>query len=268
MTFRLKRHPQLNMKVQKKHDKALAMLERPTGNTPLVISAGVEILLALGAAIASFSSSDWIAGIFAFSACLAGVSVLLFYYGNEKRRHAAADRGLIKWDSALPEVQRQSVNLEVRELASQLGVDNEHLSDLLSAFIVAEDLALRQIQQEEKLPMLRHVEVGTTPFDAVMIDQDSITCIEVSFLVAPDIRQDKIESIIKKIASTSKSLHDMKLRLRVNLMLVLVTQLSAQEEDLLRGHLVSRRFSETPVDIDIRMLDFEMLQRVYINEKD
>jgi hypothetical protein len=50
-------------------------------------------------------------------------------------------------------------------------------------------------------------------------------------------------------------------------MLVLVTQLTPDEEELLRGMLVSRRFSDTPVDIDIRMLDFEMLQKVYLSEQ-
>jgi hypothetical protein len=49
-------------------------------------------------------------------------------------------------------------------------------------------------------------------------------------------------------------------------MLVLVTQLTVEEEERLRGMLVTRRFSDTPVDIDIRLLDFEMLQKVYVSE--
>ena len=145
-----------------------------------------------------------------------------------------------------------------------LKVQDEQLTDLLSAYIVAEDLALRQIQQEENLPLMRHVSIGKTPFDAILIDQDLITCIEVAFLVVPDVRQDKIESMLKKIAQAKKNLAEMKSRLRLRLMLVLVTQLTVDEEEQLRAILMTRRFSDTPVDIDIRLLDFEMLQKVYV----
>jgi hypothetical protein len=114
--------------------------------------------------------------------------------------------------------------------------------------------------------MMRHVQIGRVPFDAILIDQDLITCVEVSFLVAPDVRQEKIESMLKKIAQAKKNLAEMKSRLRLRLMLVLVTQITPEEEEQLRGMLVTRRFTETPVDIDIRMLDFEMLQKVYVAE--
>lgn len=83
------------------------------------------------------------------------------------------------------------------------------------------------------MPLLRHVQLGSTPFDAILIEQDMITCIEVSFLVVPDVRQDKIESMLKKISIAKKNLADMKLRLRLKLMLVLVTQLSLAEEEAL-----------------------------------
>jgi hypothetical protein len=47
---------------------------------------------------------------------------------------------------------------------------------------------------------------------------------------------------------------------------VLVTQLAPEDEEKLRASLVNRRFSDTPVDIDIRLLDFELLQKVYVSE--
>ena len=185
----------------------------------------------------------------------------------QKRRLAALDdRKFIQWDDALPEIQRQNVDLEVRELARLLRVEDGQLADLLSAYIVAEDLALRQIQHEENLPLLRHVSIGKTPFDALLVDQDLVTCIEVSFLVVPDVRQEKIAAMIKKISVAKKNLEEMKSRLRLRLMLVLVTQLAADEEEQLRHVLSTRRFSDTPVDVDIRLLDFEMLQRVYVSE--
>lgn len=166
----------------------------------------------------------------------------------------------------MPEMQRQNVNLEVRELGRILDVGRDSLNDLLSAYIVAEDLALRQIQQEENLPLMRHVEIGGSAFDGILVDHDLITCIEVAFLVSPDVRQEKIVSMLKKATAARSNLDKQKSRLRLRLMLVLVTQLNSEDEDVLRGQLVNKRFTDTPVDIDIRMLDFEMLQRVYLSE--
>ena len=72
--------------------------------------------------------------------------------------------------------------------------------------------------------------------------------------------------MLRKITQAKKNLAEMKSRLRLRLMVVLVTQLTADEEEHLRGMLVTRRFSDTPVDIDIRLLDFELLQKVYVSE--
>lgn len=192
--------------------------------------------------------------------------VVILDVAKTRRLAAIDDRKFIQWDAAMPDIQRQNVNIEVRELAKLLGVGGDQLTDLLSAYVVAEDLALRQIQQEENLPLMRHVSIGKTPFDGILVDQDLITCIEVSFLVKPDVRQEKIESMLKKITLAKKRLAEAKSRLRLRLMLVLVTQLSDAEEEELRGMLITRRFSDTPVDIDIRLLDFEMLQKVYVSE--
>jgi hypothetical protein len=194
------------------------------------------------------------------------VILVLLEVAKNRRFAAVDDRKFIRWAASNPELQRQNVNVEVRELARVLKVGDDQLADLLSAFIVAEDLALRQIQQEEDLPLMRHVLIGGTPFDAILVDQDLVTCIEVAFLVVPDVRQEKIEAMLRKITQAKKNLAEMKSRLRLRLMLVLVTQLSEEEEEHLRGMLITRRFSDTPVDIDIRLLDFEVLQKVYVSE--
>jgi len=249
-----------------KNDNPLARFERrSTGYAVYAVGAATLICLVAGAFITTRDQMWPAAGLF-----LAGIFFLLvFVFLNASRNRrllATSDRRLVKWDAALPELQRQNVNLEVKELARLLGVAEDSVADLLSAYIVAEDLALRQIQEEEKLPLLRHVQLGSTPFDAIMIEQDMITCIEVSFLVVPDVRQDKIESMLKKITQAKKNLADMKLRLRVKLMLVLVTQLTTDEEEKLRSMLITRRFTDTPVDIDIRLLDFESLQKIYVTD--
>ena len=49
-------------------------------------------------------------------------------------------------------------------------------------------------------------------------------------------------------------------------MIVLVTQLTESEQMTLRNVLKAQRFNETPVDVDIRMLDFELLQKLYVSE--
>ncbi|MBV9216882.1 MAG: hypothetical protein JO053_11975 [Acidobacteria bacterium] len=245
----------------------LTRLERRRLNYPL-IAVSVILVALLGTGTALAIRADFWLGAALFGAGIAiFVLVILIHTAQTRRLAAVDDRKFIRWDAALPEIQRQNVNVEVRELARLLGVGDDQLADLLSAYIVAEDLALRQIQQEENLPLMRHVSIGRTPFDAILVDQDLITCIEVSFLVTPDVRQEKIEAILKKIAQAKKNLIEMKSRLRLRLMFVLVTQLSSDEEERLRNVLITRRFTDTPVDIDIRMLDFEMLQKVYVSEQ-
>lgn len=253
--------------MEKKQDtNTLARFDERKANYPLRI-AGVLLFTVLAVGIYfSFRDQDWMAVALFVAAAAMFVVIMLLDMANTRRLAALDDRKFIRWDAAMPEIQRQDVNLEVRELARLLNVGNDQLSDLLSAYIVAQDLALRQIQQEEHLPMMRHVQIGTSVFDAILVDQDLIKCIEVSFLVVPDVRQEKIESMLRKIAQAKKNLADMKSRLRLRLMLVLVTQLTPDEEEQLRGVLITRRFTDTPVDIDIRLLDFEMLQKVYVTE--
>ncbi len=251
----------------KKTENPLARLERPKPNY-LLIAAGILVfgVMLAGIAVSATEQNSLTLVLFVAATLLLGVAVLIDI-ARTRRLEAVDDRKFINWDAAMPEVQRQNVNVEVRELARLLGVGPEGLTDLLSAYIVAEDLALRQIQQEENKPLMRHVSIGQMPFDGVLIDHDLITCIETAFLVVPDVRQEKIESMLRKISKAKKNLADMKSRLRLRLMLVLVTQLSPAEEEELRGMLVTRRFTDTPVDIDIRLLDFEMLQKVYVSEQ-
>ena len=244
----------------------ISRLEQRKMNVPLLIVRAFLLMLLVAGIVMAVKTGDTTAALLFLAAIfLLGIAVLLDIAGARKTE-ALDDRKFIKWDSASPEIQRQNVNVEVRDLAKVLGVGDEGLTDLLSAYIVAEDLALRQIQQEENHPLMRHVSVGRVPFDGILVDQDLITCIEVAFLVAPDIRQERIEAMLKKVAQAKRDLAEMKSRLRLRLMLVVVTQLSAEEEEQLRGVLVSRRFTDAPVDIDIRLLDFEMLQRVYVSE--
>ena len=179
---------------------------------------------------------------------------------------AAKDEKRIDCETALPEIQRQNLNLEVFELSKILEVESAQISDLQSAYIVAEDLAMRQIQQEENVPLMRHVTLGKAPFDAVLIKNGVISCIEVAFLVSPDIRQEKLDAMMRKIALVKKAFGETGIGMKIRLMMVLVTQLTSEDGDQLRSVLNSKRFSDTPVDIDIRLLDFEELQKIYVTD--
>lgn len=252
--------------MEKKTDNPLARFERQRTNYPLILAVVGLFVVTIAGVVISARAQDWTSAALFVAATLIQTIVVLLYLATLRRIAATDDRKFISWDAAMPELQRQNVNIEVRELARLLGVGGDSLTDLLSAYIVAEDLALRQIQQEEDLPLMRHVSVGGSSFDGILVDQDLVTCIEVAFLVSPDVRQEKVESMIKKITTAKNNLAELKSRLRLRLMLVLVTQMTQDEEDHLRGMLITRRFTDTPVDIDIRLLDFEMLQRVYVSE--
>ena len=225
----------------------------------------VFLLVAQGLIMAVYKSAWVFAGIFGLA--VIGLFVLLYLIRRKIRTlEAAQDEARIDWESALPEVQRESLNIEVVELSRILEVSNEQISDLQSAYIVAEDLALRQIQQEEQVPLLRHVSIGDVPFDAVLVKQDMIICAEVSFLVAPELRQERIDSMMRKMALVKQVVLQMKVAMNVRLMVILVTQLTFEDEERLRKSLGTKRFAGTPVDVDIRLLDFEALQRIYVTD--
>ena len=127
--------------------------------------------------------------------------------------------------------------------------------------------SLRQIQQEENVPLMRHVTLGKAPFDAVLIKNDVVSCIEVAFLVAPDLRQERIDAIMRKIALVKETFAETRVKMKLRLMLVLVTQLTPEDEEQLRSVLTPKRFTEMPVDdFVICFLDFESLQKIYVTD--
>lgn len=234
--------------------------------TPQLLLSAVVVICLLGGLAFALSIAQF-ALAFVFAIGVVGLIAYTWFSIDQFRRIAAVtDQNRIDWEAALPEIQRQNLNVEVLELSKTLEVETEQVSDLQSAYIVAEDLALRQIQQEENVPLLRHVGIGQVPFDAVFIKDDVVNCCEVSFLVAPDLRQDKIDAMMRKVQRVKDSIDAARIGLQVRMMLILVTQLSREDDDNLRSVLNTRRFSATPVDIDIRLLDFEALQRIYVTD--
>lgn len=161
-----------------------------------------------------------------------------------------------------PESQRRKLNNEILELAAIMEIPEEQYGDLRAAYILAEDLALRQIEQEKKQPLKRHVKVGEADFDAVFISRDILAFVEVIFLVTPNVSQEKINKIFGKINTVKKNFRHIRTHSKFSLMLALVTQLEEHETADLKKSL-TQKFTETPVDVDIRFFDFEELQRIF-----
>ncbi len=241
---------------------------------PLLIVVVVSVCLSAGLALAFAAVSEtqrWtlIGFLIAFSVfglffSLFGSAASEWLVMREWRKLSASENeSKIVWDILPPDEQRNKLTAEVQGLAQVLEIPAEQMSDLLSAYIVAEDLALRQIQQEEKIPLLRHVSIGGSDFDAVLINQEIITCIDVTFLVKPELEQEKINLILKKVGNAKKIFSQLSPESRVKLLLVLVTQLDDRALTQLRSLLGKKQFPSTPVDIDIRFKDFEELQKIY-----
>lgn len=250
----------------KQLDNSFFLFTKPASALPqMLIAGGLIVLMAVGLAIA-VASANWPLGAI-FIIAIAGLGVLAYFSWDRNRKlNAFRNQQRVEWETAIPDVQRQSLNIEVNGLAHILEVEPEQLSDLQSAYIVAEDLALRQIQQEENVPILRHVSIAGVPFDAVLVRGENIVCGEVVFLVSPELRQEKIDSILHKASTASLAVEQMALGMSVRLMLVVITQLLPEDDRYLRTTLGSDRFKGTPVDIDIRFLDFEALQRIFVTD--
>lgn len=250
----------------KEFDNSLERCARPATGIGYYFAAAAAVVSLGALLIAGVVSRDWVVAGMASFATLA-VTVLLMT-ASPRQRKMAADKAAswIAWKPTGSEIQRQTLNVAVGELSRILKVEPDGVGDLQTAFIVGEDLALRQIQQEENVPVLRHVSVGGVPFDGAFTKDEILVCCEVCFLVSPELGQDRIVAMMRKIGAVKRSIAEMNIGMEVRLMVVLVTQMSATDVEQLRGTLSTKRFTSTPVDIDIRLMDFVGLQKVYVAE--
>jgi hypothetical protein len=250
----------------KEFDNSLERFARPAASAAYYAVAAAAVVLVVAVLVASIVSRNWLlAGI----AALATVAVLGWMaVGARRHRKVVADKaaGWIAWEPAQPELQRQTLNVAIGEISRILQVQPDAVGELQTAFVVGEDLALRQIQQEENVPVMRHISVGGVPFDAAFTKDEILVCCEVCFLVSPELGQDRVAAMMRKIGAVKRSIAEMNIGLEVRLMVILVTQMAAADVEKLRGTLSTKRFSSTPVDIDIRLMDFQGLQQVYVTE--
>lgn len=250
----------------KEFDNSLERFARPATGVGYHLAAATAVLLLGAVFVAGLVSRNWIVVGIAALATLAVAGLLVIASRGQRRMLADKAASWVAWEPAEPDVQRETLNVAVNELSRLLKVQPDAVGELQTAFIVGEDLALRQIQQEENVPVMRHVSVGGVPFDAVFTKDDIVVCCEVCFLVSPELGQDRIVSMMRKIGTVKRSIAEMNIGMQVRLMVVLVTQMPAAEVEKLRGTLSTKRFTSTPVDIDIRLMDFAGLQKVYVTE--
>lgn len=233
----------------------------------LVVFVLFLISLSVAFALNYFDESKQIA-IIALLVLLPFAGLILatgFIYRHSQRLFALSKYEGLILQLAPPESQRRRLNAEVKELAAVMDISDEQLGDLRAAYILAEDLALRKIEQEKRLPLKRHIKVGDAEFDAVFISQDILTFVEVTFLVAPHISQERIDGVFGKISAVKRNFQHIRKNSKFRLLLAVVTQLDEAAESNLRVSL-TQKFTETPVDVDIRFFDFEELQQTFTEE--
>lgn len=247
-------------------DSSFEVFTKPASSYPhILLGGGVAFLLFVGLGIA-VSASMWpLVAVFTLS--LVGLAIYSWISFDKIRGLSALGNiGHLNWETALPDIQRENLNLEVIELSRILDVDLDQISDIQSAYIVAQDLALRQIQHEEGSPMLRNVSLESVPFDAVMIKGNELLCCDVSFLVSPEVNQEKIDAVFRRVAVVKQNIESKNIGFDVKPLLILITQLNTEDDAYLRRKLTSREFKQNmPFDkTDIKLVDFERVQKVFI----
>jgi len=229
-----------------------------------LLAGGVSFVLLAVAFYFLASGSYTLGGLMLFS--LVGLAV--FFYLSARERARLLGRGAarsLEWKAAPHELQRQNLNVAAKELARILEKGHDSGTEIHTALIVAEDLALRRIQQEEGVPVVRHTSVAGIPFDAMFIKGDALVCADVTFLVIPTLKQERVAAMMNKIAAVKRSVDAMNVGLTVRLMIVVTTQMADDELNELRKSLDTRRFESTVTDVDVRFLNFDELQRSFVS---
>ena len=236
---------------------------------PPIIVAILTALICLSIGLAVYSNNlsanlKTILIVFLILFAIAGFAAAILLFLRESRRQIVSEENeRTNWEFGLPESQRSRLNREVRELVQILDVSAENMSDLLSAYIVAQDLALRQVQQEAGIPLKRNVKIGDAVFDAVYTKKDLLICVIVNFLVEPLVSPEKIDDASQKIAAAKKSLEKNGHKARLKLQMVLVTQLDEADQTQLHSSLNKKLFQNTPADVELNLFDFTKLQKTY-----
>lgn len=185
--------------------------------------------------------------------------------GHFRKLNVAQKDEDLKWTLMTPEQQRRRLNGEVSALAALLGSDEYSINDLRSAYIVAEDLAIRQVEIELKQSLIRHVFIEGSTFDAICLRKDIVYLADVTFLVTPEFSKEKLGNILNKTENQIKAVRRLRPKSRVRLLLIIITQLEPAETTALKNSL-TKLFSTTTIDADIKFYDYDTLQLTFASE--
>lgn len=230
-----------------------------------VICISLGLVLVYGSATLSLGQVWFLLAFLSVFVAFSVTTVIWLVVKHAHQLAVAEFDSALEWRTTSAEKQKRRLNLAVRELGLQLGVGEPQLADLRAAYIVAEDLALRRVQNEAGVPLMRKVTIGAADFDALLINKDLVTCVAVNFLVRPVIEQERINRLLREAAIAKNIIDEIREGSRLRLLLLLVTQLDRSDETKLRSSITDY-FKDTPVDVDIRWMDFQELQKLYSDE--
>lgn len=169
------------------------------------------------------------------------------------------------WSPMTPEQQKRKLNLAVSAIMKALSLPEAQKPDVRSAYVIAEDLALRHIEINQQMPFMRHVVLEGVPFDGVAVKDKQLYCAEVEFLTTPVFPPERFAAIFDKIDYAKQRVHLTRPDVKVILMIILVTQLQPGEDDF-HKNLRKEIVEHAPVEVIAPILNFEQLQHSFLNE--
>jgi hypothetical protein len=187
-------------------------------------------------------------------------------FSKSKKSSSRASGETFVLSPMTPEQQKRKLNLAVTSLINALGLPETNRGDVRSAYVIAEDLALRQIEIINQLPLLRHYVLEGVPFDAVAIKDKSIFCIEIEFLTAPEFPPARLAAIYDKIDYVNQRITLLRPDAKITLVLILITQLSSADEKFFHKKLEKQIRAQAPVEVDAPIFNFEQLQHTFLYE--
>ncbi|MCA1623535.1 MAG: hypothetical protein LC778_06965 [Acidobacteria bacterium] len=108
------------------------------------------------------------------------------------------------WQLMSLEDQKRKFGDKVRKVSANTTMAEEQIKNLQIDYLAAEDLALRQIKQERKTSMTRHIKVADADFDAVFLSRNAFNFVEVVFLIEPSFSPNEFEELLKKTQLAKK----------------------------------------------------------------
>lgn len=174
--------------------------------------------------------------------------------------------------SALPEEQLQRLEKEVAELAplpvnvleeKLLVKEYKSLSHIRADVVLAEDLALRQLEAEFGVQFHRQMSIShgdkTIRIDGMAIDKEKKIMADIRFVREASIRNN-VRNILAEIAYLASRLAALELREEVSLVFAVVSKDLKEESKQLINSYFNQMVKGISIPLEIRFFDFSELQ--------